>query len=203
MMAELTKLDLSKSHKEYYTASQTTTIHEFGAIDYLSISGVSSPDAPLFVKSIEAIYPIAYTIKKYCKAEGNDFVVPKMECFWWVESELPFEQVPREEWYWKILIRMPQFVNTAHVEEAVQEVIEKKNPPLANEVTHEVISEGKCAQILHLGSYENEKTTIDTLHQFIADSGFSINGHHREVYLNDPRRTAPEKLRTIIRYAIK
>lgn len=202
-METLTKIDLKKEDKAYYTAKQTPSLHEFGAIDYISISGVSAPMADLFIGSIEAIYGVAYTIKKYCKAEGNDFVVPKMEAYWWVESELPFDQVPREEWYWKIMIRMPEFVSTAHVEEAIQAIVEGKNTPLVNEVNHEQISEGKCVQILHVGSYEDEKSTLDILYKFIEDNGLAINGYHREVYLSDPRKTAQERLKTILRYAVK
>ena len=202
-MMETTKIDLKKEDKPYYTAKSVPSLHDFGAIDYITISGVSAPMADLFTGSLEAIYPVAYTIKKYCKAEGNDFVVPKMEAYWWVESELPFDQVSREEWYWKIMIRMPEFVTTAHVEEAIQEVIEKKNTPLVNEVNHEQINEGKCAQILHIGSYEEEKPTLDILYEFIEDNGLAINGYHREVYLSDPRKTAPDKLKTILRYAVK
>ena len=197
------KIDLKKEDKAYYTANQNPSLHDFGAIDYLTISGVSTPDAPLFLKSIEAIYPVAYTVKKFCKAEGTDFVVSKMEAFWWVESELPFEEVPREEWYWKIMIRMPEFVTTAHVEEAIQAIVESKNTPLVNEVNYEQINEGKCAQILHLGSYEDEKPTLEKLYKFIEGSGLVMNGYHREIYLSDPRKTAKEKLRTILRYAVK
>jgi len=202
-MIAMTKIDLKKEDKAYYTAKLVPSLHDFGAIDYISISGVSAPEDSLFLNSIEAIYPVAYTIKKYCKAESNDFVVSKMEAYWWVESELPFDQVPRAEWYWKILMRMPDFVTTAHVEEAIQEVIEKKNTPLVNEVTHEQINEGKCAQILHVGSYENEKVTLGMLYKFIEDNGLEINGYHREVYLSDPIKTVPEKLKTILRYAVK
>jgi len=202
-MEMLKKIDLKKEDKTYYSAKLTPSLQQFGAIDYITISGVCAPDAPLFRNSIEAIYPVAYTIKKYCKAEGNDFVVPKMEAYWWVESELPFDQVPRDEWYWKIMIRMPEFVTTAHVEEAIQAIVEGKNTPLVNEVNHEQISEGKSAQILHVGSYEDEKSTLEKLYKFIADNGLAINGYHREVYLSDPRKTAPERLKTILRYAVK
>ncbi len=202
-MKTLTKIDLKKEDKTYYSAKQKPSLHEFGAIGYFAISGVSAPMAPLFTNSIEAIYKVTYTVKKYCKAEGNDFVVPKMEAFWWVESELPFDKVPQEEWYWKIMIRMPELVTTAHLEEAIQEIIEKKNTPLVNEVNHEQAKAGKYAQILHLGSYEDEKPSLDKLYKFIEDNGLAINGYHKEIYLSDPRRTATEKLRTILRYEVK
>lgn len=202
-MTVVTKIDLKKEGKAYYTAKKRPSVHDFGVIDYLTISGVSAPEASLFLKSIEAIYPVAYTVKKFCKAEGTDFVVPKMEAFWWVESELPFDQVPREEWYWKIMIRVPEFVTTAHVEEAIQEIVEKKNLTLVNEVNHEQIKEGKFAQILHLGSYDDEKASLEKLYKFIEENGLAIDGRHREIYISDPRKTAPERLKTILRYAVK
>lgn len=198
-----TKNDLKKTDRTYYSASSHPSLITLGPIDYLTISGVGAPMADLFLNSIQAIYAVAFTIKKFTKDEGIDFVVPKMEAYWWVESEMPFDEVPREEWYWKILIRMPEFVNTAHVEEAIQMVIEKKDIHLASEVNYETINESKCAQILHLGSYDNEGPTLEKLHNFLDEKGLEICGHHKEIYLSDLRKTAPEKVRTILRYAVQ
>lgn len=203
MIAEKMKLDLNRVHKDYYSAKNDPSLREYELIDYLTLSGVGAPESDLFQQSIEAIYGVAYTIKKFCKVEGQDFVVPKLEAFWWVEAGREFAQTPREEWYWKLLIRMPEFVNTAQVEEAIQQVIEKKNISLANEVNHEQITEGKCVQALHIGSYEEEKSTIDKIFAYMNEQGYQMNGQHHEIYISDPRKTAIEKLKTVIRYAVK
>jgi hypothetical protein len=202
-MLVMDKLDLKKEDKAYYSAKAIPSMHDFDKADYITISGVSAPDAPLFLNSIAAIYPVAYTIKRFCREEGRDFVVPKMEAFWWVESALPFDEVPRAEWYWQVLIRMPEYVTTAHVEEAIQHIIETKDTPLVNEVNHQQMNAGKFAQILHVGSYDEEKASLDKLYQFIEDQQSEIIGYHKEIYLSDPRKTAPEKLRTILRYEVK
>lgn len=199
----MSKLDLKKEYKAYYAAKNVPTLDEFGEIDYLILSGVGSPDGELFQKSIEALYSVSYTIKKFCRDERQDFIVPKLECFWWVESNKEFMDTPRDEWYWKLMIRMPEFVNTSHMKEAIQTVIEKKNVTLAGEVRLEEINEGKCVQAMHVGSYEKEAETIAKIFQFMQQEGLEINGYHHEIYISDPRKTPEEKLKTILRYSVK
>ncbi len=199
----MNKLDLTKADKTYYTAKNTPQIIEVTPYDYLTISGVSAPEDDIFLKAIEAIYAVAYGVKFTYKEEGKDFVVPKMEGQWWVEGELPFDQTPRNEWHWKIAIPMPEFVSSKVVEKAIQHAIEKKGAAQISEVEFAPLNEGKAVQILHLGSYEEEASTLATLFKFVEDQGLEINGYHHEIYLSDPRKTAPEKLRTILRYPVK
>lgn len=197
------KIDLTKVYPEYYKANGTPRSVDLKPVSALTISGVCAPEDELFLNSIETIYPVAYTVKKYCKQDGNDFKVAKMEGFWWVESDKPFDETPRSEWYWKIVIPMPEFVTNDHVDQAVQEVIQKKDLALANEVTLELIEEGKSVQALHHGSYEEEAPTISKIMGFMEQNNLRLNGKHHEIYLSDPRKTSVEKLKTIIRYAVK
>ena len=119
-----------------------------------------------------------------------------------MERQGEFVKTPRDQWCWKITIRMPDFVEHDHFFRALEQV-RRKGIDGIEEVKFELINEGKCVQILHLGSYENEEHSISKLHQFIADQGLEISYYHHEIYLSDPRRTAESKLKTIIRYAVK
>lgn len=198
----MTKLNLIKSDPDYYRASKKPVQLNLKPLPYLTISGVSAPEDALFSDSISTIYPLAFAIKFLCKSSGQDFVMPKMEAFWWVESELPFNEVPRKQWHWKILIRMPDFVTTKIASQARKELKEKKDLPLLEQVTFETIYEKTVVQALHLGSYEAEGPTLEKIYHYIEDNGLEINGYHREIYLTDPRRTSEERLRTLLRYAV-
>ena len=207
-MQTIEKLDLTKSDPNYYRAYQQPTIVDLDPYYYLSFQGQCSPEDPYFMGAIEHLYAVAYAVKFLTKSEDNDFVVPKMEGQWWIaggaEAQAQFESTPKEEWYWRIMIRMPDFVEAEHFFRALQSV-KKKKPELVHidQVKFELINEGTVAQGLHIGSYDHEKPTVDKLHSFIGSEGMKINGIHHEIYLSDPRKTAPEKLKTIIRYPIQ
>lgn len=197
------KLDLAKKYKSYYKAGKQPEIVEFGRAGYLAIEGQGEPAGESFINKIGALYPLAYGIKKICKEEGNDFGVPKLEGLWWVEGSTPALEVPRSEWRWKLLIRMPEFVTTEIMLSVQPDVAKKKNDPLIQEISFEKFTEGKCVQIMHLGPYSSEPETIDTLMGFMAENGLAVNGLHHEIYLSDPRKTEPSKLKTLIRYPVK
>jgi len=208
-MTTLTKkIDLLKADPNYYKASKKPEIRDLDTYYYLSIKGKCAPEDDQFITAIEALYKVAYTLKFMCKEKELDFVVPKMEGFWWVdggaENQKEFQSIPRSEWNWKILIRLPDFVEGDDFTQA-KYVAEQKNPTFAqiDDVVYEKINEGRCAQILHLGSYEEEKESLDKLYAFIESEGYKINNYHHEIYLSDPRKTAEEKLRTILRYGIE
>lgn len=197
------KLDLQKAHPSYYKANGHPVEVDIEPLCCLSISGIGAPESELFQKSLAAIYPVAFTVKKYCKSDGQDFVVPKLEAFWWVEEGLIFDETPPTDWHWQLMIRMPDYVTDDHVDQAVEEVIKKKGIVLANEVQLKPIEEGRCVQMLHIGSYHEEQSTIEKIKSYIENNGLEMNGYHHEIYISDPTKTAEEKLKTIIRYAVK
>ena len=208
MNTTIKKTDLLKEDPNYYKVGKKPELRDLDTYYYLSISGKCAPDAPQFLTAIEALYKVAYTLKFMLKENELDFVVPKMEGFWWVdggaENQAKFNEIPQSDWNWKILIRLPDFVEEDHFTRA-RYVAEEKNPDFSEvrQVIHEKINEGKCAQILHTGSYDNEEATLNVLYEFIEANGYKINNYHHEIYISDPRRTAPEKLRTILRYGIE
>ena len=199
----MSKLDLLKEYKSYYNAGKNPEIVEFEEVSYLTIEGIGEPAGKMFVSKVEALYPLAYGIKKICKEQDKDFGVPKLEGLWWVEGDTPALEIPRSEWRWKLLIRMPEFI-TKKLTYSVQPVIaKKKKNELVKEIALEKMTEGKCVQIMHIGPYSTEHKTINELMAFIDANGISVNGKHHEIYLSDPRKNKPDKMKTIIRYPVK
>jgi len=198
-----TKLDLTKEYKTYYTAKTTPEVVEFDEIPFLTIDGKGKPGGEEFTSKIEALYPLAYGVKKICKKQGKDFGVPKLEGIWWVESGRLALEVPREEWRWKLLIRMPDFVTSEMVEEAKEEVFKKKGIELINEIKFEKMKEGKCVQILHIGPYSTEPESLAKMKKLMEEENLVENGLHHEIYLSDPRRVPEEKWKTILRQPVK
>lgn len=199
----MSKLDMAKAYPEYYKAKNVPQIVSLEPYHYLTIEGQCAPEDPVFNSAIEQSYAVAYGIKFICKANDMDFTVPKMEAFWWVTGEQPFDQTPRSEWHWKILFRMPDFVGDEEFKTAVTGALNKGKLSANHQLKFEQIHEGKSAQILHLGSYDEEGPTLERLYAYIAEQGLEIAGYHHEIYLSDPRKVAEEKLKTILRYAVK
>lgn len=198
-----TKLDLTKEYKTYYTAKTTPEVVEFNEAQFLTIEGKSAPDSKKFTAKIEALYHIAYGVKNLCKKQDNDFGVPKLESLWWVESDKPALEVPREEWRWKLLIRMPKFVTSEIVEKVKAELIKKKGIELVEEIRFERITEGKCVQILHVGPYSTEPESLSKMRKLMEKKNLIENGLHHEIYLSDPRRVSGEKMKTILRQPVR
>jgi len=199
----MSKPDLVREYKSYYKAGKKPEIVEFGEANYLAIEGKGEPAGEEFVSKVEALYPLAYGIKKICKEQENDFGVPKLEGLWWVEGNTPVLEVPRSEWCWKLLIRMPEFVTSEMMLSVQPEVAKKKNNELIQEISFEKITEAKCLQVMHIGPYSTEPGTINALMDFMTENGLSVNGLHHEIYLSDPRKTESEKMKTLIRYPVK
>ncbi|MBX3165126.1 MAG: GyrI-like domain-containing protein [Bacteroidetes bacterium] len=197
------KLDFKKTYKDYYSAKQTSELLAFQPIPYLMISGKGEPGGSEFQQATEALFPLAYGIKKICKLQGKDFGVPALEGLWWTESNKPAAEVPRSEWHWKLMIRMPDFADKEMLKTALAEVMKKKKNPLLNNVSFETLHEEKCVQILHIGAYSQEQPTIDLMYDFMKKQNLKHNGLHHEIYLSDPRKTKPELLKTIIRQPVK
>ena len=198
-----TKIDLTKEDKIYYTAKTKPQIFEFAEIPYLTIEGKGEPAGKTFVEAVQALYPLAYGVKGLCKKDGRDFAVAKLEGLWWVKSNKPTLEVPREEWYWKLLIRLSDFVTSEIVERARLEVMKKKDIALLKDIKFEKMTEGKCIQVLHIGPYATESETITKMRKMMKENKLTENGFHHEIYLSDPRKTPPQKMKTILRQPVK
>jgi len=199
------KLDLTKKYKTYYTAKTTPEVVEIEEGIFLTIEGKGAPGSEEFKAKVRALYSLAYDVKILMKKKGKDFTVAKLEGLWWVDSDKPWYEVPREEWRWKLLIRQPDFVTSEVVEKARQDVIKKKKLELVNEVKFEKMKEGKCVQMLHIGPYSTEPESIAKMEKLMEEKNLVKNGPHHEIYLimAYPRKVPDEKLKTILRQPVK
>lgn len=205
------KLDLSKKYKTYYNSKNTPELVVIEPAHFISISGKGDPSGQEFADHLQALYPVAYAIKFMCKALNKDFVVAKLEGLWSFDeqkykitsmTDAP-KQIPRSEWTYQLLLRMPDFVTKELLATAIQTVWKKKQMELVKKVEWTEMKEGKAVQMLHTGPFANEPETLKQMMEFMHALDLQRNGLHHEIYLSDFRRTAPEKLKTILREPVK
>lgn len=189
--------------KVLYSAKKDPEIVEVPETWCLTVSGQGAPESPAFQRAVEALYGLAYTLKFQLKPSGLDFKVPALEGLWWSEPPEAFTETPRDQWHWQLLIRMPEAVTAELVAEVRPQAAAKKGNPVILQVRFERFVEGTCAQLMHVGPFSEEGPNIERLHAFIAEQGYRLRGRHHEVYLSDFRRTAPEKLKTILRQPVE
>lgn len=149
------------------------------------------------------MYSMAFTIKMTREGAGlGDYVVCELEATWWVGDSNDFAQFPQEQWEWPMMIRTPDCVTQADLERAQKAVIEKGKGDEVLRVKLTTINEGRCVQMLHVGSYDREGETVSVMQAFAQENALSANGRHHEIYLSDPRRVPPERLKTILRIPV-
>lgn len=199
------KLDLKKTRKELFTAP----LNRFIAIDvpqvsYLMVDGHGDPNtAPAYKMAVESLYATAYTIKFACKAKGKDFVVAPLEGLWSAPDPESFTARRKDEWDWTMMIMMPDDVDVDAFLAARIRAREKLGT-LSESLRLENLEEGLCLQALHIGSYNDEGPLLAALHgEVMPAGGYGFAGRHHEVYLGDPRKTPPEKLKTVIRQPVR
>ena len=197
------KTDLKKELKPLYTASAQPTLVTGWPLQYLMFNGYGDPDAnPDFQAGVEALYTASYTLKSRLKQELElDWVVPPLEGLWWMLLA-DFDLERRDDWRWTVMLPQPAEVTRELLDQAVAAAKKQKPLPALEKLRLELYDEGQAAQILHVGPYSEERATVERLHAFIQAKGFHLCGKHHEIYLSDPRRTAPEKLRTILRQPV-
>jgi hypothetical protein len=201
----LTKIDLKKDLKQFYTASaDNISIVEVPSLHFLKAEGQGDPNtSPAFQQAAETLFRLSYTLKFMLKKEqGLDWTVMPLEGLWCADDMAAFAGDRRNEWKWTLMILQPDFVTKEAVARATELAQSKKKAPPLYATTFNRHTDGQSAQILHVGPYAEEAATITRLHRFIREKGYHFGGKHHEIYLNDPRRTAPEKIRTILRQPI-
>ncbi|WP_423146102.1 GyrI-like domain-containing protein [Rubrolithibacter danxiaensis] len=205
------KFNLSKAYKSYYSAKNEPELVQVEAAQFLSVRGKGDPSEKIFELKIKALYSIAYAVKFILKARESDFIVAKLEALWWFDEEKYKEititeaalKVPRAEWEYRLLIRMPDFVTREDIENAIETVFWKKKMLLAREVELFSMNEGKSVQMLHTGPFNKEVETLAKMNEFMQKHKLMKSGLHHEIYLSDFAKTAPGKLKTILREPIK
>ena len=199
------KVDLRKELGRLYSASRKPEIIDVPAGKFLIHTGRGEPGGDVYTSGLGALYGLSYGLKFMAKAQGNDYAVMPLEGLWWWDDPTVFnirDAPPRQEWSFTSMIRQPDFVRREMLAAALPKAREKSGP-VADEIRLVDFHEGLSAQIMHIGPYSEEETTVATLHGFVEDQGYRLRGRHHEIYLGDPRRTAPEKLKTIIRHPIE
>ena len=201
----MAKRDFKKELKHLYQPSaKEFSVVEVPPMNFLMIDGHGDPNNnPDFQGGMDALYGMAYTIKFALKPQGIEFVVPPSEALWWMEDMSEFSLETKDRWDWTMMIMQPDEVTEEIVEEARLELERKKDPPALSKLRYERFDEGLSVQILYFGAYADEGPTIARMHDYIRDNGYERYGKHHEIYLGDPRRTAPEKLKTVIRQPIR
>lgn len=203
-MAATQKLDLYKKYKAEYVTPKAPTLVRVKRATYLGVSGKGEPGSDMFMAQMGALFAVAYTVKMTKKAAGRGYKVCAPEGLWWGKRKGgDFSQEPQSQWNWKLLIRTPDFITKKDVDEAAAKLKEKGKGPEVAKVKLEIIEEGLCVQMLHVGPYSAEVESIALMKQFAKEQGLSFHSPHHEIYLSDPRRVAPERLRTILRQPVQ
>jgi hypothetical protein len=202
-------LDFKKDQKELYQPKAVPSIVKVPKMTFLAVSGKGDPNGEVFAAAVELLYSLSYSIKMNNKAV-LEYVIPPLEGIWWagvcgVADKSQFE--------WRIMLRQPDFVTKAVLESAKNAISKKKKHLDVSQAQLENFSEGLCVQVLHTGPYDTEDATIDTMEQFANQAGYvfdiaddstkKLSRRHHEIYLTNPGRVTPEKIKTLIRYPVR
>jgi hypothetical protein len=196
------KIDLKKELKQFYRPSAKEVVQvDVPEFRFLMIDGEGDPNtSDEFARAVEALFSVSYTTKFMVKkgADAVDYVVMPLEALWWADDMSAFTGGDKSAWKWTAMIMQPDFVAAASIESAMAEVRKKKAMPALGKLRLQHFTEGKCAQILHVGPFSEEGPTIQRVHEFV-EARSSLAGKHHEIYLSDIRRGDPANWKTVIR----
>ncbi len=201
----MSKVDFKKTLKQFYIPPKEFVIVDLPEMQFVMVDGHGDPNTTQeYQDAVEALYSVAYKIKFISKETlEKDYVVPPLEGLWWAEDMETFHTREKSEWDWTMMIMTPEWINVEIFEEAIRQVRKAKDPASLDKVRLERYHEGLSVQIMHIGSYDDEGPILAQMHSdFIPKNGFVENGKHHEIYLSDPRRVAPEKLKTVLRQPV-
>jgi hypothetical protein len=194
--------EIARLYKPSATACEIVDVPK---MRFLMIDGSGDPNTSHeFQEAIQALYGVSYTLKFTLKKSGGpEFRVAPLEALWWSDASGRLDASDKAGWSWTAMLRQPDFVEPAAIADATAQAKAKRELPALPKMRFETFREGLSAQIMHVGPYAAETPTIEKLHAFIAEQGCEPVGKHHEIYLGDPRRAAPEKLKTVIRQPIR
>jgi len=205
--------DFKKEYKELYMPKNRPEIVTVPKANYIAVRGSGDPNEAggAYQQAIGVLYAVAYTLKMSCKTDYKmegffEYVVPPLEGFWWQDGKDGIDYADKSAFHWISVIRLPDFVTREVFDWAVQEATAKKKKDFSK-VQFFHYDEGLCVQCMHVGSYDTEPETLEQMDAFAREQGYETDftGHrrHHEIYLSDPRRTAPEKLKTVLRHPVR
>lgn len=204
------KVDFKKDYKDLYLPKTKPMLIDVPEMQFIMVDGAGDPNSEAYQQAIGILYGLTFTIKM-SKMSGKqpsgyyEYVVPPLEGLWWVSGgAFSFDQ--RENWLWTSMIRQPEFVTPAVFDWAVEECGCKKPELDLTRARVSSFKEGLCVQIMHLGPYADEPRSVELMKDFMADNNLidetGSERKHHEIYLSDPRKTAPEKLKTVLRHPV-
>ncbi len=210
-MISIPKIDLKKENKEfYYPKNDQANLVYVPEMKFIMMDGMGDPNTSKeFQDAMEAIFPVSYKVKFMSKNEkSKDYVVMPLEGLWWMDNMENFSVENKNSWNWTVMIRQPDFITESMINTVIKDLGEKKDLPALSKLRFESLKEGLSAQIMHIGPFSEEGPTVEKLHGFIKEQGYSFDGSisgmkHHEIYISDMRRTKPERLKTVIRQPVK
>lgn len=206
-MEKVEKVDFKKTLKHLYLPpAKDFSQVEVPAMQFVMVDGAGDPNtSPVYRQALEWLYSVSYGLKFASKLTlKRDYAVPPLEGLWWAEDMDTFLTREKDKWSWTMMIMVPDWIDRAMFDAAVTKAAGKLGAEPPASLRLEAFDEGLSVQIMHVGSYDAEGPTIARLHgEYLPANGLSENGHHHEIYIGDPRRTAPEKLKTVLRQPVR
>jgi hypothetical protein len=205
-MSATAKIDYKKELREIYRAPSTPVLVDVVELQYLMIDGAGDPTtAPSYRDAVRVLYGVSYVIKFAVKRAraGFDCTMMPLEGLWWSDDPGAFRSNDRDSWNWTMMIMQPEVVTEEMVAEGISKASTKEPLQAFEGLKLERLREGLSVQIMHIGPYSGEGPTIEILHAFAAAGGFALRDKHHEIYLTDPRRVAPERMKTMIRQPVE
>lgn len=201
------KIDYKKEFKSLYNPpSKEVVVVDVPAFNFVMVDGKGDPNtAQEYREAVEALFAVSYALKFMVKKGKSavDYGVLPLEGLWWAEDMNSFVTGDKASWLWTAMIMQPNFVTDALFREAVEQTAKKKGLPALAKLRFEAFKEGLSAQIMHIGPYAAEGPNIEKIHNYIQTNGYQLHGKHHEIYLGDPRKAAPEKMKTVLRQPMK
>jgi hypothetical protein len=199
------KIDFKKALKQLYNPS-TKGFHvvEVPAMNFLMLDGKGDPNtSQVYQVAIDALYSLAYGLKFALKTQGYDHIVPPLEGLWWMDDMSEFSLANKDLWQWTMMIMQPEWVSSEWVEKVRQQIGQRKTNEMLAHIRFAPYIEGLVVQIVYTGAYADEGPVIADMKEYITTYGYHTNGKHHEIYLGDPRKTSPSRLKTIIRQPVR
>ena len=200
------KIDFRKTYGAYYfpPAKEVTAV-TVPALTFAMVDGTGNPNTnPAFGRALEVLFAVSYGLRFALKKQGvADYRTGPLEALWWTAEDGTFDLDAGAEWKWTAMVLQPDVVTRSRFEDARSQAREKRELLALSKLRLDRYREGLSAQVLHVGPYAEERPTIDRLHAFIRDRGYRLAGKHHEIYLGDPRRAAPERLKTVLRQPMR
>lgn len=202
------KLDYKKDFKQLYFPPTEPVFVDVPEMKFLAINGKGYPNQKgngEFQQAIQALYGIAYTMKFTLKFKkiGQEYTIPPLDSLWWMQGGGTISKKRLQDWRWTLMIPQPDFITKKYISDAILLLKKRGKTGPFGKVQFKKWKEGRSAQLMHIGPYDKEGPSINKLLAFIKEKKLKVSGKHHEIYLSDPRRVAPSKLKTVIRYPVK